>query len=231
MDLKYVILLFIVSLTKLEGTTFKESASKLDLNQGSPLPSNTINRLEDYLQVAMRLQYFSGVVLIAHHGKVILNKGYGPANIYAQNEQNTIFHVASITKQFTAAAILKLWESGEIDLHVSINTYLPEEYKSDIWKKVTVHHLLSHTSGIIDYDDTYFTSEKKGFCFKDTVKKMIASSRRKQLEFEPGKGWHYSNIGYSLLGEILEHQAGQAYSKLIQKFFMNTSRNVFLWYS
>lgn len=181
--------------------------------------TDTINRLENYLQAALELEHFSGVVLVAHHGNVILNQGYGPANVYGKNEQNTIVPVASITKQFTAAAILKLWESGKIDLHASINTYLPQKYQSDIWEKVTVHHLLSHTSGIVDYDEKYFSAEKKGFCFKEVIKEMIAESRVKKLEFEPGQGWHYCNIGYTLLGEILESQTGQSYSKLIQEYF------------
>jgi len=179
----------------------------------------TINRLENYLQAAVEFEHFSGVVMVVNHGMVILNQGYGPANVYGKNEQNTIVHVASITKQFTAAAILKLWESGKIGLHASINTYLPKEYQSDIWEKVTVHHLLSHTSGIADYDEKYFSTEKKGFCFKEVIKEMIVESRVKKLEFEPGYGWHYCNIGYTLLGEILQSQTGQSYSKLIREFF------------
>jgi len=219
MNFKYLILLCVLSITKLECTS-NELILKQKLNENIFLHSNnTINQLETYLQDVEKRQHFSGVVVMAKEGKIILNRSYGIANIYGKNDKNTIFHVASITKQFTAAAILKLWQSGKIDLHASINLYLPKEYQSDIWEKVTVHHLLSHTSGIIDYDETYYNAENKGFCFKDTIKKMIAESQKKKLEFEPGKGWHYCNIGYSLLGIILESQTGQSYSNLVQEYF------------
>jgi D-alanyl-D-alanine carboxypeptidase len=174
-------------------------------------------RLEDFLQVAMEMDHFSGVVMVVHRGNVLLNRGYGMATFDDENEQDTVMHVASITKQFTAAAIMKLWEAGTIDLNASINTYLPEEYQSDTWEKVTVHHLLSHTSGVVDYDESYYNAETKSFCFNDTIKAMISESQRKGLEFEPGTEWRYSNIGYSLLGAILENITGLSYGEVIRK--------------
>lgn len=185
---------------------------------------NTIKKLENYLQQAVESEHLSGVVMVVQNGKILINQGYGMATAEGKNDKNTVLHVASITKQFTAAAIMKLWEAGKIDLNLPINKYLPEKYlleigQVDAWEKVTVHHLLSHTGGIADYGNNYYDAEKKGFCFKDTFKTMIDESRGKGLEFEPGTRWNYSNIGYTLLGAIIENVTGRPYSEMIQKYF------------
>lgn len=138
-----------------------------------------------------------------------------------KNEPDTVMHVASITKQFTAAAIMKLWEAGTLDLNGSINTYLPKEYQSDTWRKVTVHHLLSHTGGVIDYDESYYDAETKSFCFNDAIKTMIVESQGKGLEFEPGSEWHYSNLGYTLLGTMIENTTGLSYGEIIQEYIFD----------
>lgn len=183
--------------------------------------SQTKMRLENFLQVAIERDHFSGVVMVVHRGKVLLNQGYGMASIDDKNEQDTFMHVASITKQFTAAAIMKLWEAGVIDLNASINTYLSEEYQSDTWKKVTVHHLLSHTGGVVDYDESYYNAETKSFCFNDAIKAMISESQGKGLNFEPGTEWRYSNIGYTLLGVILENTTGLSYGDVIKEYIFD----------
>lgn len=181
---------------------------------------NIIKRLENYLQVAVEVEHFSGVVMVVHHQKVLLNRGYAMATVDDKNEQNTVFHVGSITKQFTAAAIMKLWEAGKIDLNVTINTYLPKEYQSDLWEKVTIRHLLSHTSGIVDYDEKYYDPKTIGFCSKEVIARIIKEAGQKKLEFEPATNYHYCNIGYTLLGIILEKQTGQNYSVLIHEYFL-----------
>lgn len=178
-------------------------------------------QMEDFLHVAVEKDHFSGVVMVVHHGKVLLNQGYGMANEEEKNTPDTVMHVASITKQFTAAAIMKLWEAGVIDLNASINTYLPKEYNADAWKKVTVHHLLSHTGGVVDYDESYYNAKTKSFCFNNVIKVMISDSQRKGLSFEPGTQWHYSNIGYTLLGAILENTTGRSYGEMIKEYFFD----------
>lgn len=177
--------------------------------------------LEAFVQAAVEKNHFCGVVMVVHRGNVLLNQGYGAATVTAKNKQDTVMHVASITKQFTAAAIMKLWEAGTLDLDVSINTYLPQEYQSDTWKNVTVHHLLSHTGGVVDYDESYYNAETKSFCFNDVIKAMIVESQRKGLEFEPGSEWRYSNIGYTLLGIILENKTGLSYGEIIQEYIFD----------
>ena len=184
------------------------------------LRMNIIKKLESYMQAAVEFEHFSGVIMVMHHGKVILHQGYGMATINDKNERNTIFHIASITKQFTAAAIMKLWEAKKIDLNTSINKYLPKEYQSGIWEKVTTHHLLSHTSGIVDYDEKYYDQKTIGFCSEKIIVKLIQETKQKKLELEPGAKYSYCNIGYTLLGIILENQTNKNYNALIQEYFL-----------
>ncbi len=188
---------------------------------GNSMSSKKIlkKNLENYIKKAVQFEHFSGAVMVVSHGEIILNSNYAINNMH--NKQNMIFHVGSITKQFTAAAIMKLWESGEINLQVSINEYLPKEYQSEYWNKVTIHHLLSHTSGIPDYDDAkYYDQKMMGFCFGETVTKIIKEAGQKKLEFEPGSKWGYCNVGYTILGIILEKETGQKYSDIIKNYFL-----------
>ena len=179
-----------------------------------------IKKIENCLQSAFKQEHFTGTVLIANHGGIIFNHGYGMATPQKPNDKDTIFHIASITKQFTAAALLKLWQAGKVDLHISINAYLPKEYQSEYWKKVTIHHLLSHTSGIPDYDATYYNPETLGFVSPEIEAKMIKETGQKALEFEPGTKFNYCNMGYTLLGAILEQQTGKKYTDIIQEDFL-----------
>jgi CubicO group peptidase (beta-lactamase class C family) len=181
---------------------------------------NQIKQIEHYLSSAVEQDHFTGTVLIAHHGEIIFNHGYGMAKPQKPNDQDTVFHIASITKQFTAAALLKLWQAGKVDLHISINEYLPKEYQSDYWKKVTIHHLLSHTSGIPDYDASYYNPESLGFVSPEIEAKMIQETGRKELEFNSGSKFNYCNIGYTLLGIILEQQSAKKYTDIIQEYFL-----------
>ncbi len=109
-------------------------------------------------------------MIVVGDGITILNKGYGNATSTQKNDANTVFHIGSVTKQFTAAAIMKLVERGAIDLNGKINQYLPTEYQSEkYWSNITVRELLSHTSGLSnytenpenpDYDYTQFTRDE-----------------------------------------------------------------------
>ena len=127
------------------------------------------------------------------------------------------FHVGSLGKQFTAAAILHLTELGHFCLNACINDVLPKQYRSDLWSAVSIKHLLSHTSGIPDYAierDYYAVID--GWAFEETIDGMIGEAKDRPLEFEPGAEFRYSNIGYTLLGEILQRQTGRAFGDLVR---------------
>jgi CubicO group peptidase (beta-lactamase class C family) len=175
------------------------------------------SRFDSYLRERVAKDHFTGVALVMREGRIVHAKGYGAATGARANHADTQFHVGSITKQFTAAAILQLVEKGVLKLDGSINEYLPPKYRSAKWNAVTVHHLLSHTSGITDYgvDRDYYRVDK-GFCLGDTVDGMIKEAMAKELESVPGSKYSYTNLGYTLLGAIIENQTNTSYGEYIK---------------
>jgi len=154
-------------------------------------------------------------VLVKKHGQVILRKGYGLANLELNVpvEPDMIFRLGSITKQFTAVAILMLAEEGKLSLQDEITKFLPD-YPTQ-GKKFTVEHLLTHTSGVKSYTDLpeWLPLQRKDM----TVDEIIALSKDKPMEFAPGERWKYSNSGYILLGAIIEKASGKTYADFIQE--------------
>lgn len=177
----------------------------------------TDSSAEVFLQDMVKEEHFTGVALIMRKKEVIHAKGYGWANCEKKNSVTTPFHIASITKQFTAAAILQLVEQGKVSLDGSVNEFLPVEYRSHKWNSVTIHHLLNHTSGIPDYAVTRdYYEVVKGFCLGNTVHGMVKEAMAKDLEFKPGSNFSYSNIGYTLLGFVIENQTKTPYDKYLK---------------
>ncbi len=163
-----------------------------------------------------KLGLFNGSALVAEHGQVVLKKGYGLANMEwnIPNAADTKFRLGSITKQFTAILVLQLVEQGKIDLHAPVTRYLPD-YPARTGDKITIHHLLNHTSGIPGYTEVPGFGEK----MRDPVKpaEFVKTFSKLELFFEPGARFSYSNSGYFLLGVILEKITGQPYEKLLRE--------------
>ena len=167
-------------------------------------------------------EQLSGAVLVKRGDTVVHARAYGNATIDTPNRLNTVFHVGSVTKQFTAAAIMQLVEQGLIALDGNINGYLPEKYRSTLWSSIRVYHLLAHTSGIPDYAITRdYYQVVDGWAFGDTVDGMIREAMGKAPEFAPGTDFNYSNIGYTLLGQIIEQQTGLPYAAYIKDNLLN----------
>ena len=162
-------------------------------------------------------RYFNGSALVAEHGNVILRKGYGLANMEWQvpNAPDTKFRLGSITKQFTSMVIMQLVGEGKIKLDEKMTTYLPE-YRKETGDKVTVRHLLTHTSGIPSYTSmpNFFQNVSRNPFEVDAFVKEHASG---DLEFEPGSKWRYNNSGYFLLGAIIEKVTGKTYADALQE--------------
>jgi CubicO group peptidase (beta-lactamase class C family) len=162
---------------------------------------------------------FSGVVLIANNDSVIFHKAYGWANREEAipAEVNTRFNLASINKMFTAVAIAQLCEKGMLTYEDPIGKFLgPDWIPDDIGKKVRIKHLLSHTSGIggEDFNITYVEEAvARGFTQIDDYKAFTIDA---DLNFEPGDKFEYSNLGYHLLGAVIEQVSGQAYPDYIK---------------
>lgn len=162
---------------------------------------------------------FAGSVLVARDGKPILERGYGPANREwdIPNTPDTKFRLGSITKQFTATLILQLEQKGKLAVTDPISKYVPDSPAA--WEKVTIHHLLSHTSGIPSF--TGFPEYEKTKTLPSPVSETIARFRGKPLEFEPGSKWKYSNSGYILLGFIIEKVSGKPYAEVLRESILD----------
>ena len=171
-------------------------------------------KLDRYLTKAQEAWRFSGSVLVAWDGQVILNKGYGFANrtIEDPNTPNTKFYIGSITKQFTAAAILKLRERGQLHVDDPI-TYHLSHYPAEPGDRITIHHLLTHTSGIPNYTDRPDIILLRDHPIEPM--ELIGVVQNLSLLFEPGRGFEYSNSGYVILGAIIEAVSGQSYEAFL----------------
>jgi CubicO group peptidase (beta-lactamase class C family) len=170
-------------------------------------------RMEEVVQTYVRARTFMGAVLVARGNDVIFSKGYGSANLEwdIPNTPATKFRLGSITKQFTAAAILLLEERGKLTLEDPIRKHIPDAPAA--WDTVTIFNLLTHTSGIPN-----FTSlpAYKSLKLEDTpVAKTIAAVRDKPLDFAPGEKMSYSNSGYLVLGHVIERVTGGSYEKFV----------------
>lgn len=172
-------------------------------------------------------------VIVVKDGKVLFRKGYGMANLElgVPVEPDMVFRLGSITKQFTAVAVLMLAEQGKLSLSDEITRFLPDYPTKG--HKITVEHLLNHTSGIKSYTSM---PEWLALWRKDTtVKELIDLFKDQPMDFAPGEKWSYNNSGYFLLGAIIEKASGQTYQDFVEKnifaplgmkhsYYDNTSR-------
>lgn len=171
--------------------------------------------------LAHKYRQFNGAVLVAENGKVVYKGAFGMANIEwnIPNTPDTRFRLGSITKQFTAMLTLQLVEQGKIKLDGKVSDYLPD-YRKDIGEKVTVHHLLTHTSGIPSYTGQPGFIEnvsRNPYKVNEFVKKYASGN----LEFEPGSKFSYNNSGYFLLGAIIEQVTGKSYEQVLKETILD----------
>ncbi|MBI9009239.1 MAG: beta-lactamase family protein [Tenericutes bacterium] len=160
---------------------------------------------------------FNGEILISIANEVILKKGYGFASFEhnVPNTADTVMRIASITKQFTAACILKLYEDGLLDLNDLLMKYIPDFIQAD---KITIHHLLSNSSGIANFE---LEMDFYPFTTSDNVAKaLIDYIKDKPLLFEPGSKFNYSISGYLVLQYIIEIVSKQDFESYLKKTFL-----------
>ena len=154
---------------------------------------------------------FAGAVLIAKDGAPVYMDAHGLARRSPDvpNQSDTKFNLGSMDKMFTAVAILQLVEQGRLSLEGRINDYLPDYYNQEAARKVTIHHLLVHSSGMGDcFEGDFFTTPKDQL---KTLEGYLPLFVDDPLQFEPGTQFAYSNEGYIVLGLILEKVTGQSY--------------------
>ncbi|HXF43807.1 MAG TPA: serine hydrolase [Pyrinomonadaceae bacterium] len=180
-----------------------------------PTDQELIAKVDEYMAAATKVLGFGGTILIARDGKPIISKGYGMANIEhsVPNSPQTVFRLGSITKQFTAMAIMMLQERGRLKIDDPICNYLKDCPAA--WQTVNIRQLLTHTSGIPSY--TAFPEYVKFSVQPMTPEVMLSMLRDKPLEFSPGEKFAYNNSGYYLLGVIIERVSGKSYADFLKE--------------
>lgn len=172
-------------------------------------------KFEEYAQAVAKAERFSGAILVARDGKVLVSKGYGMADVEndVPNTPETKFRLGSLTKQFTAASILLLQERGQLSVQDSICKYVAP--CPEAWQPVRLHHLLSHTGGVPNL--TSFPDYARTKREPTTVEATIGRFRDLPLDFKPGEDWKYSNSGYILLGHVVEKVSGKSYEGFLRE--------------
>lgn len=172
---------------------------------------------EEFLSSQIKKKKHPGfAVLVSKGGKILFQRAYGMADVKAKrtNTDDTPFRIGSITKQFTAAAILKLQEQGKLTVSDPLTKYYPAWPSGE---KITLHHLLTHTSGMVSYTShSRFLSQVRN---PVDMPKLIQSIQKTEAIFPPGESFDYCNSGYLLLGLIVEKVSGKSYGDFLKETF------------
>jgi CubicO group peptidase (beta-lactamase class C family) len=174
-----------------------------------------VARMDQIVQSYVANKQFMGSVLVARGSDVLLDKGYGFANLEwnVPNGPSSKYRLGSVTKQFTAACVMLLEERGKLKVEDPVKKYMPDAPAA--WDRITIFNLLTHTSGIPNF--TSFPEYRKLQPFAKTPEELVAIFRDKPLDFQPGEKWSYSNSGYVLLGYLIEKITGEPYAKFVQE--------------
>lgn len=175
---------------------------------------NIEEKLKRWVEAYDRNGYLNGSILVAANGEILLNKGFGFASFEHQvpNSSTTKFRIGSLTKAFTAMSILQLYEKQKLDLHDTIDKYLPNYPHGD---RITIYHCLTNTSGIANYTsfpDFWFRTMR----LPATLEQLIDTFKDEELEFEPGTEFSYSNSAYAILTFVIQSVSGMSYAEYIQ---------------
>jgi D-alanyl-D-alanine carboxypeptidase len=177
--------------------------------------SELVTKIDSLAQDALAHAPVAGFsIAVVWHGHVVVAKGYGLADVDAKTPAaaTSIFRIGSITKQFTAAAILQLATAGKLSVDDPLGKYLPD---FPYGKQITLRQLLTHTSGLKDYTSLPWFDEHMGEAFPRA--ELVAKIAAEPLVFEPGTKWSYCNSGYYLLGLVIEKVSGQSYADYVKQ--------------
>lgn len=180
--------------------------------------SGALDRVDEFVRAEMARQRVPGVaVAIVSRGDVLAARGYGLANVehLVPVGPDTIFQSGSVGKQFTSAAVMLLVEQGKVGLENPLTKFFPDAPPS--WRTITVRHLLTHTSGIPDWEGVQGGPASLDLRRDYTEDDLVRLAFRLTPEFPPGARWNYSNTGYVLLGIILHKASGQFYGDLLRE--------------
>jgi CubicO group peptidase (beta-lactamase class C family) len=178
--------------------------------------AKVVQKLDDYFTNLAKEGEINGGILVAENGKIVYEKsiGYADFEVKRLNTKDTEFHLASISKTFTAVAVLQLKEKGKLNLDDKFVKYFPDFP----YPEITLRHLLSHTSGLPDYelfDKLIEDNPQRVFENKDIIPTM--KKAQTPLKFEPGEKWHYGNFNFALLALLVEKLSGQKFEDYLKK--------------
>ncbi|MDG1898128.1 MAG: serine hydrolase [Fuerstiella sp.] len=173
-----------------------------------------VAELVSYMQACVKVDNFNGSVLVCKDNRTVIRNGYGMANFEhdVPNTPDTKFRIGSITKQFTAMAVMILEERGKLKVEDRVSEYVVDPPYA--WADVTIHHLLTHTSGVPSF--TSMPEYRRDMMLPQTIEQMLAKFKDEPLDFAPGEKYAYSNSGYFLLGAIIEKASGVSYEQFIR---------------
>ncbi|PYI86368.1 MAG: serine hydrolase [Verrucomicrobia bacterium] len=172
------------------------------------------DQVDDYIREEMKKQHIPGLSFaVVNDGKLVKSGGYGVANVElnAPAKPETVYQLQSITKSFTATGIMLLVEEDKVGVDDKICKYL--DALPDIWKEITVRHLLTHTSGIKDFINEPTVDLRKDITPQDVIKSLAD----KPLNFQPGEKYTYSNTGYHLFGMIIHQVTGKLWGDFLRE--------------
>ncbi|HEY0068760.1 MAG TPA: serine hydrolase domain-containing protein [Chloroflexia bacterium] len=174
-----------------------------------------VSDVDSYLNDLVSKGEFQGTVLLARDGRVLLSKGYGMADLEndVPNNRRTKFRIASLTKQFTAAGIMLLQQEGKLDVRDSVCKFIEE--CPDAWQPITLHHLLTHTSGL---PENFSIQDLMSLALSRTpMREGLDMLKTQPLQSAPGETYRYSNVGYNMLGYIIEQVSGKQYEEYLRE--------------
>jgi CubicO group peptidase (beta-lactamase class C family) len=192
-------------------------------NAGPEIKAQSLGDLGEELELLADVPPFSGVVLVARGGEVLFHEAYGSADIVTGrlNRLETRFDIGSLNKLFTSTAILRLAQDGRLALDDPVGKYL-DGFRPEVAQRVTIRHLLAFRSGFDDYlSHPQFEADPKRF---REPADFLPLAREQELRFEPGSRWHYSNMGFVLLGAIIERVTSRGYHRVIDDLVFGPAR-------
>jgi CubicO group peptidase (beta-lactamase class C family) len=203
---------------RVAGIRFSEARTPTDVEEPALTEEAFLDEITAFVEDLCRRDLFSGTVLIARGDEILFTHACGEASkrFHAPVDLETKFNLGSMNKMFTATAIAQLVERGRLSYDDPISGYVDETWlPRAITDRVTVEHLLTHTSGLGSYfNETYDRSSRKLFRAVDDYKPLVAGDT---LAFEPGSDWQYSNTGMLLLGVVIERVTGMDYFEYIRE--------------
>jgi CubicO group peptidase (beta-lactamase class C family) len=203
---------------RISGIRVNDARTPSNVSEPALTQPGLIDEVAALLERACAQDIFSGTVLVAHGEDVLFTHACGEASkrFHVANDLATKFNLGSMNKMFTSTAVMQLVERGLVSVEDPISKYIDESWlPREVTDSITVHHLLSHTSGLGSYfNDTYWNSSRALYRALDDYKPLIRDERP---SFEPGTGWRYSNTGMFLLGVVIESATGQDYFDYIRE--------------